>query len=86
MTWQLVRAAIPVLAVGYGVVTQAFLRLLVGTVLAAMGIIALIVAAVDHTSEAIPVVAGGAAAVAAGLALVWWGYERSDIGHGSPAP
>ena len=77
MTWQFLRAGIPVLAIAFGVITQPHLRMFVGSVLAAVGAIGLFVAAVDHSAEAMPIAVAAVVAVGVGVALVWWSYDRS---------
>ena len=69
---------IPVVALGFGVATQPPLRMLTGTVTGALGIIALLVAAVVHSAEAIPVLLAGLVATVTGGMLVWWGYDRGS--------
>ena len=79
MVWDVLRVVIPVIAIGFGVVTQPPLRMFIGTVLGALGIVALLVAAAVHSAEAIPVLLAGLASTVAGVALVWWGYDHSSV-------
>lgn len=79
MTWEILRAAVPTMGVVYLAVREPWARLFLGTVMAAVGAIGLLIALVDHTSEVVPVALAGAGAVLAGVLLVWWGYDRDSV-------
>lgn len=77
MILEVLRVAVPVGVVAYCVVTQAYMRMFFGTVMGALGAIALLVVATVHTADAIPVALAGAGSLVVGLALVYWGVDRN---------
>ena len=77
MSFETIRVAVPVALLAWCVITLPSMRMFIGTVLGALGAIALLVAAAVHTDEAVPAALAGAGSLAVGVALVAWGYDRT---------